>query len=112
MQRGKTGHGYVYYRTRSNGDDLTVYEHQLMMLLDNDPGDVFDDQTEVHHLSPIRDINIPWLLDLVDAGDHRARERDRLQFLATGLAENGDEVSLVTVEPDSDGIVEEMATYP
>lgn len=110
MQRGKTGDGYVYYRTRACGDDVTVYEHQLMALLEHDPEDVFDPQSEVHHLSPARDINTTWLLDLVDAGQHRSRDRDRLQFRATGMAENGDEMSLVTVEPDPAGLVERMAT--
>lgn len=54
MQRGETGDGYVYYRDRSRGLDVTVYEHQLVALLDTDPADVFDEGQVVHHDNRIR----------------------------------------------------------
>lgn len=108
MQRGTTGHGYVYYRTRSNGDDFTVYEHQLMVLLDHDPDDVFDPDIEVHHLTPVRDLNVPWLLDLVDSDEHRSRPRDRTQIRKSDALSNGDDVFFVTVETDDSGVVESM----
>ena len=73
MQRGRTGIGHVYYRDRSNGDDVTVYEHQLMALLNHDPFEVFDPCTDVHHVAPAPDANVPWLLTVEQSGQHRAR---------------------------------------
>lgn len=109
MQRGRGKKGYIYYRDRSNGDDVTVYEQQLMSLISNDPHDVFDPDIEVHHLTPIRDLNVPWLLDLVDSEEHRSRPRDRAQLRERFPLENGDEAVFVTVEADGGGIVEELA---
>jgi len=77
MQRGKTGHGYVYYRDRSNGDDVTVYEHQIMALLDNDPALVFSPDTDVHHECPARDLNAPEILEVVDKEEHRSNGGDK-----------------------------------
>lgn len=77
MQRGETGQGYVYYRDRSRGHDVTVYEHQLMMLVDTDPALVFAPEWDVHHEAPHRAANVREFLDLVDAEEHRARGGDR-----------------------------------
>lgn len=54
MQRAETGEGYVYYRDRSRGLDVTVYEHQLVALIDTDPAQVFADDHVVHHDNRIR----------------------------------------------------------
>lgn len=72
MQRGETGHGYVYYRDRSRGYDVTVYEHQLVALLVDDPSDVFDEETHVHHRNRIRLDNRPSNLELLDGSEHAA----------------------------------------
>jgi len=71
VQRGKTGDGYIYYRDRSRGYDVTVYEHQLMALLDHSATDVFADSTDVHHVAPTRDANVPGLLIVVESKNHR-----------------------------------------
>jgi hypothetical protein len=68
MQRGVTGLGYVYYRDRSNGTDVTVYEHQLAALMDCDPQAVFDPDTHVHHASGMPADNRPC--ELTVAGRH------------------------------------------
>lgn len=70
MQRGKTGAGYIYYRDRSCGIDVTVYEHQLMALLEHDPAEVFSPDFDVHHEAPARDANVAAFLTLVDHTDH------------------------------------------
>lgn len=77
MQRGRTGQGYIYYRDRSSGEDVTVYEHVLMALLDHGPEVVFSGQTDVHHLAPGPDVNVPWFLAIVNRKDHRSAGGDR-----------------------------------
>lgn len=77
MQRGKTGEGYVYYRSRARGEDVTVYEHQLMALLDHDPVRVFDESTEVHHVRSHPEFNVPWNLAVVNGDEHRTPIPDR-----------------------------------
>lgn len=77
MNRTRTGEGYIYYRDRSCGQDSTVYEHQLVMLLEHDPRDVFDPDVDVHHCVPARDINYPDVLELVDRYEHRSQGGDR-----------------------------------
>lgn len=71
MQRGETGQGYVYYRDRSRGFDVTVYEHQLVALVDEAPADVFDGHTEVHHRNRFRLDNRRSNLEVLDRGEHR-----------------------------------------
>lgn len=73
MQRSETGLGYVYYRDRSRGYDVTVYEHQLVALLDEDPRDVFDTDSEVHHRNRIRLDNRRSNLELLEESEHAAR---------------------------------------
>lgn len=77
MQRGTTGHGYVYYRDRSCGNDDTVYEHQLMALEYFDSHAVFADEWDVHHLAPARDANVPEFLLLRLKDDHRSNGGDK-----------------------------------
>lgn len=51
-----TGLGYEYLRDRANGDDATVYVHQLVMITaGTDPGEVFSPEFDVHHEN-----HIPW----------------------------------------------------
>jgi hypothetical protein len=70
MQRGETGHGYVYYRDRSRGFDVTVYEHQLVSLLEHDPHRVFHPDTEIHHRDGSTRYNVPSNLEVLDRPDH------------------------------------------
>lgn len=51
-----TGLGYEYIRCRVGDTDATVYVHQLLACLENDPHDVFSPASEVKRL-----IEIPWL---------------------------------------------------
>lgn len=45
-----TAPGYKYFRCRANGDDSTVYVHQLCAIAGGaDPHDVFSDSFDVHH---------------------------------------------------------------
>ena len=45
-----TGHGYAYTRSRFDGEDKTVYLHQLCAIAGGaDPYDVFAEMTDVHH---------------------------------------------------------------
>lgn len=73
MQRGRTGEGYIYYRDRSNGCDVTVYEHQLMALEYHSPYVVFDEEMEVDHLPPAPDANVPEFLHVVSAEENGRR---------------------------------------
>ena len=68
----QTGLGYRYVRCRANGDDSTVYIHQLTACVDHDPRDVFSPRYDVHHRIPIPWLNIPGNLELQPAYDHRA----------------------------------------
>ena len=66
-----TGLGYEYVRCRAGETDDTVYIHQLVALLDEDPADVFAPETDVHHQN-----HIPWdnrsdNLQLEDSRQHR-----------------------------------------
>ena len=72
MQRSETGLGYVYYRDRSRDVDVTVYEHQLVALLDEEPREVFDEDTHVHHRNRIRLDNRRENLELIKEDDHAA----------------------------------------
>lgn len=52
-----TTEGYEYFRCRANGDDSTVYLHQLDAIAAGaDPYDVFHPAFDVHHK-----FSIPWL---------------------------------------------------
>ena len=45
-----TGHGYAYTRSRYDGEDKTVYLHQLSAIAGGaDPHDVFSSNFDVHH---------------------------------------------------------------
>ena len=77
MSRQKTGEGYVYYRCRAGGDDVTVYEHQLVALLEYAPENVFSEEFDVHHEVPARDVNHPEFLSLERRDAHRSRGGDR-----------------------------------
>lgn len=83
MYRGTTAEGYIYYRDRANGHDVTIYEHQLMALLENDPREVFDENTDIHHVAPAPDANVPWLLEVVDRYGHRSSGGDRYDAAAS-----------------------------
>jgi len=76
MSRAKTGEGYVYYRCRAAGQDVTVYEHQLVALLEYEAQAVFSDEYDVHHEVPARDVNVLEYLSLVDREPHRRRGGD------------------------------------
>lgn len=72
MKPAQTGEGYVYYRDRSGGEDVTVYEHQLVALLEHEPREVFDPAVDVHHT----ELRIPWAnwpdnVSPEDAYEHR-----------------------------------------
>jgi hypothetical protein len=71
IQRSQTGEGYVYFRDRAGDGDRTIYEHQLVALLDHDPADVFNPSTEVHHETAIPWLNARSNLTVVDADHHR-----------------------------------------
>lgn len=71
MRAQYTGLGYRYYRCRAAGTDDTVYEHQLVALLDHDPGEVFDPDRDVHHDVPVPWLNYPGNLDVEEAREHR-----------------------------------------
>lgn len=75
MQRGETGKRYVYYRDRARGYDVTVYEHQLVALLDHDPADVFADGTDVHHRNGCRLDNRPANLSVESVRENRGSLR-------------------------------------
>lgn len=77
MSRHKTGDGYVYYRCRAGGDDATVYEHQLVALLEYEAEMVFSEEYDVHHEVPARDVNLPEYLSLERREAHRSRGGDR-----------------------------------
>lgn len=70
MRRTKTGEGYVYYRCRACGTDETVYEHQLVALLDYAGEDVFDDENHVHHEIPVPELNTRRNLRLLHVDEH------------------------------------------
>lgn len=89
MQRGKTGEGYVYYRDRSQGNDSTVYEHQLVALLDHDPRRVFDPDTEVHHVFPVVEYNLPENVEVLDLDDHAREHEHRGRGKASLAATDG-----------------------
>ena len=45
-----TGHGYAYTRSRYDGEDETVYLHQLCAIAGGaDPEWVFSELTDIHH---------------------------------------------------------------
>jgi hypothetical protein len=77
MSRQKTGEGYVYYRDRASGRDVTVYEHQLVALLEYEPETVFSEEFDVHHELPARDVNLPEYLSVLNRQAHRSRGGDR-----------------------------------
>jgi hypothetical protein len=76
ISRTHSGPGYAYYRCRSGGDDITLYEHQLVACLEHDPHEVFAEETDVHHTTPVRDLNLPRYLEVVDKEEHRSRGGD------------------------------------
>lgn len=74
MQRGTTGLGYEYYRDRSGGRDVTVYEHQLVALLDNHPEEVFREDTHVHHRDVPKWCNARSRLEVTRRDTHDGRD--------------------------------------
>ena len=71
-----TGLGYEYVRCRAAGSDDTVYIHQLVALLDEDPAEVFSPDVDVHHCNHLPWDNRPANLRLKDARDHRVGHLD------------------------------------
>lgn len=67
----QTGLGYEYVRCRVGDDDSTVYIHQLVACLENDPCEVFGDEFDVHHCNHVPWDNRPENVALEKAYDHR-----------------------------------------
>lgn len=76
-----TGLGYQYVRCQANGEDHTVYIHQLCAIAGGaDPHDVFSDVYDTHHLLSIPtqwglpQIDTPENCELVPRWEHRTKE--------------------------------------
>jgi hypothetical protein len=63
-----SGLGYEYLRCQKGDDDATVYVHQLLACLENDPESVFSPATEVKRMLEIPWLNVPENLHLTLAG--------------------------------------------
>ena len=72
-----TGLGYEYVRDRANGDDATVYVHQLVVITAGaDPRRVFSPDVDVHHQNHVPWDNRPGNLVLEEANPHRSAHLD------------------------------------
>ena len=74
----QTGLGYNYVRCQKNGEDSTVYIHQLCAIVAGaDPHEVFGNTHDVHHKVSIptewgvSQIDVPSNVELVPRWDHR-----------------------------------------
>lgn len=72
-----------YNRITDGSDEMIVYEHQLVALLDNPSEEVFDDDHIIHHRDGAKLDNRPGNLTTLDYSDHA-------QLHANGVWESGD----------------------
>jgi hypothetical protein len=72
-----------YKRITDGSDEMIVYEHQVVALLDNPPEEVFDDDHIIHHRDGAKLDNRPGNLTTLDYSDHA-------HLHANGVWEPGD----------------------
>jgi hypothetical protein len=72
--RYMTGEGYVYFQVQCNGETYTVYEHQLVMLMEGaDPHKLFSGgKWHVHHENNVSWDNRPGNLTVENEEDHNS----------------------------------------
>jgi len=74
LYRSVGENGRVQYVVDSKGEKTAFYESQLVALLDNDPHEVFDPGSHVHHILSLGIyLNHPDNLLVLDADEHRFR---------------------------------------
>ena len=64
--------GYGMWTDNDDGKTVGVYVHQLAAVANGaDPAEVFADGTHVHHRANEPAMNVPGLLEVLNAGEHR-----------------------------------------
>ena len=68
-----TKDGQEEWRVRDPDGGTAVKVHQLLAVADGaDPGEVWDDDTHVHHKTCIPWLNLPGFVEVLSGDDHRA----------------------------------------